>query len=344
MQKTAKAGLIVAGIGAAAATTYALIKRKPAPQCNVDADCPEGYACISGRCVKIPSQCSVDQDCPDNYQCIGGICILKTGVKYHCEYCGDVFDTPEELAEHIRTVHSQPNPFACPYCDEKFAYAVDLATHIALAHPTDPPVDTPPEWPVRYVCPYCQQESATMTGLFSHVSSVHEGSTPSGCATLLLDTQPVKAEVGIGGPSLGITPVTYEMCDLPYPLAFRVAWHRVAGYYEPRNLCFFMIPGVQTKILANYTPWEEEIPQLKPDSFLKVKTSPLNFGFYVDGGWQSFAPQTIVISSQWVWTVTWSRYIGYWYYPPEQYDMPQPVEVISKPGETVEITGVYVPK
>lgn len=42
--------------------------------CVVDADCPTGYRCENGKCVKIGG-CAVDADCPAGHRCVNGVCI-----------------------------------------------------------------------------------------------------------------------------------------------------------------------------------------------------------------------------------------------------------------------------
>ena len=46
-------------------------------------DCPKGYICVDGLCVRDPDYppddgqtCSVDDDCPDGYICVNGRCVL----------------------------------------------------------------------------------------------------------------------------------------------------------------------------------------------------------------------------------------------------------------------------
>ncbi len=42
--------------------------------CRTDEDCPSGYQCVGGQCVKIGG-CRIDTDCPKNYRCVNGVCI-----------------------------------------------------------------------------------------------------------------------------------------------------------------------------------------------------------------------------------------------------------------------------
>jgi len=46
------------------------------PECETDADCPEGYVCENGLCVPAEA-CTVDADCPEGYVCKAGKCVKK---------------------------------------------------------------------------------------------------------------------------------------------------------------------------------------------------------------------------------------------------------------------------
>ncbi len=47
--------------------------------CVADTDCPQGYACVDGRCVELAG-CRTDADCPSGYVCgSGGRCVAVAG-------------------------------------------------------------------------------------------------------------------------------------------------------------------------------------------------------------------------------------------------------------------------
>lgn len=315
--------LVAAVVGGLGGLAYYLLKKKPPPP-------------PTGKCTPLDRKCSGN----DLYEC--GVdeqwhlfeknAVVCIPAAYICQYCNKQFSSQAELEAHIKSVHQQPHPYVCPYCSERFDYAVDLANHIALAHPYEPA--EPSFWPVEYICPYCNTAFKTMTELFAHIEELHDSLIPSGDGILLIDTKPVKAEISISDTYLGITPLEWRVGGLSYPLPFRIGWHRVVGYNEPRNLVVFVIPGVTTKIMATYTSWGEPVPQLKPDSFVVVKTEPVRAEFNIEGVWQGLTPQTIAISSQWVWNIGFGRVTGYL--------IPRNREVITKPGETIEVIGTYV--
>ncbi len=58
------------------------------PECFEDADCPEGFVCIDGRCRREDEDdpddpdepgtpCESDDDCPDGFICVDGVCVKE---------------------------------------------------------------------------------------------------------------------------------------------------------------------------------------------------------------------------------------------------------------------------
>ena len=60
--------------------------------------------------------------------------------QFKCEECGAVFNTPEDLEKHNRTVHSQ---FRCDICGETFSSESELEAHIGVSHPQMQRSDNP---------------------------------------------------------------------------------------------------------------------------------------------------------------------------------------------------------
>lgn len=58
-----------------------VVKEVIPPECAIDADCPEGYACVAGKCVLIPPECTIDADCPEGYLCVAGKCVPEEEVE-----------------------------------------------------------------------------------------------------------------------------------------------------------------------------------------------------------------------------------------------------------------------
>jgi len=53
---------------------------------------------------------------------------------YECTYCGETFETAEELAEHVESAHSDTPEFECSVCGQVFATKDQLAQHIRTNH------------------------------------------------------------------------------------------------------------------------------------------------------------------------------------------------------------------
>lgn len=61
---------------------------KPPPECEKNADCPDGKMCSAGKCVPKPKapprpECTTDADCPDPKICVNNKC------KYECQQDSD---------------------------------------------------------------------------------------------------------------------------------------------------------------------------------------------------------------------------------------------------------------
>jgi uncharacterized C2H2 Zn-finger protein len=57
---------------------------------------------------------------------------------FECTACGETFETSEELAEHIESVHVEKEmpDFQCGVCGENFGTKQELIDHIRAAHPS----------------------------------------------------------------------------------------------------------------------------------------------------------------------------------------------------------------
>ena len=48
--------------------------------------------------------------------------------------CEKVFETQEELEEHVKWVHVKVQPFQCSICEKKFRVKADMTLHVGLVH------------------------------------------------------------------------------------------------------------------------------------------------------------------------------------------------------------------
>lgn len=76
--------------------------------------------------------------------------------------CGACFTTRDNLARHVRNVHSQDR-WKCTECDAKFSHALSYRIHCRAVHSQEP----------RYECELCNLSLPTATLFLTHRMHVH---------------------------------------------------------------------------------------------------------------------------------------------------------------------------
>lgn len=98
--------IIPVGLGLGLAAVVGLAALAAPPECTVDADCPSGYICKNGKCVKAPTPPEgPEPQARDEWDANSRL----------CPYCGQVYASYAILLEHIHIVHSgYPDPVEVP--------------------------------------------------------------------------------------------------------------------------------------------------------------------------------------------------------------------------------------
>jgi len=122
---------------------------------------------------------------------------LHLGITYPCDQCTLVFTQRENLASHIKTIHSGERPFVCEECGFKSKTKSNLESHVSSIHSTSsfPCIicgkifknqsylashmrghDESSQFP----CQFCDRKFVTRTKLKMHINT-HTGETPYKC-------------------------------------------------------------------------------------------------------------------------------------------------------------------
>lgn len=106
------------------------------------------------------------------------------GIKYECEFCGEVFLSADKLKKHQKLKHSQrpnesgcpwkpdlkkikytdyrvKNVYYCPVCKEKFVNGVSFKAHAQNASSKLLP------------CQFCDKKFHSLSGLHKHYRNIH---------------------------------------------------------------------------------------------------------------------------------------------------------------------------
>ena len=98
--------IIPIGLGIAGVVGLAALAGAGPPECTTDADCPSGYVCENGKCVRTPTPPGEPEPQPqDEWDANSRL----------CPYCGLVFASFDILLEHIHIAHPGfPDPVEVP--------------------------------------------------------------------------------------------------------------------------------------------------------------------------------------------------------------------------------------
>ncbi len=87
-----------------------------------------------------------------------------------CHICGKIFQYPESLGRHLKTVHSDERPFKCPLCSSSFNRNHNLTIHIKVVHQRQ---QIYVKKHIPRLCDYCGKVLLSARSLEEHISSMH---------------------------------------------------------------------------------------------------------------------------------------------------------------------------
>jgi Zinc finger, C2H2 type len=98
-------------------------------------------------------------------------------VKPSCKYCGQEFDSIDEMMAHQRNEHVSRN-YICETCGKNFITRSTMLTHVSRRHMDDVPI-------VKEKCPICGRELKDKKILQRHIKAQHTNKKPKKSSSLM---------------------------------------------------------------------------------------------------------------------------------------------------------------
>ena len=113
--------------------------------------------------------------------------IVKKTVPSHCQVCHELFDSKQELRQHIMELHKEIQMFKCDHCPLIFPTASYMNTHLRFKHKMNMRDQknryTSEESSVE--CPLCKRTYMHLSKLKDHISSHHRNEMTAELAMVL---------------------------------------------------------------------------------------------------------------------------------------------------------------